>query len=172
MLYVQVISYGHIWTVSSPNHTFFLGMHDLAVNQYFVHTLSLVNDNNPSWISGREENGRRNYFMINLRERMGPDQDPTPTPGSPVRNVTNCNTRPGICCLDTGFLYLLHRRATKRQTNRNCLGQFREIPWNQTSDVHQITLNMWRWRYIMWRWRHRNHAIIITSAIAAIHKRL
>ena len=22
-------------------------------------------------------------------------------------------------------------------TNRSCLGQFREIPWNQTTDVHR-----------------------------------
>ena len=36
-------------------------------------TLSLVADNNPSWIREREENGRRNYFMINLHKSMGPD---------------------------------------------------------------------------------------------------
>ena len=33
--------------VSSPNH-FFLGKLEQAVNQYFVHILSLVTDNNPS----------------------------------------------------------------------------------------------------------------------------
>ena len=47
------------------------------VNQYFVHTLSLVTDNNPSGISGREENDRRSYFIINLHESMGPDRDQT-----------------------------------------------------------------------------------------------
>ena len=52
-LYVPVNSYGHVKTVSSPNHTFFLGKLDLLVNQYFVHILSLVTDNNPCWISGR-----------------------------------------------------------------------------------------------------------------------
>ena len=31
-----------------PNHTFFLGKLEQAVNQYFVHILSLVTDNNPS----------------------------------------------------------------------------------------------------------------------------
>ena len=43
-------SYGHVGTVSSPNHTFFLGKLEQAVNQYFVHIilLSLVTDNNPS----------------------------------------------------------------------------------------------------------------------------
>ena len=44
----QVNSYGHGGTVSSPNHTFFLGKLEQAVNQYFVHILSLVPDNNPS----------------------------------------------------------------------------------------------------------------------------
>ena len=36
-----------------------------------LHILSLVTDNGPSCISGREENGRRNYFMINDPESMG-----------------------------------------------------------------------------------------------------
>ena len=42
-----------------------------------MHILSLVTDNSPSWISGREEKGRRNYFMTNLYESMGPDWDRT-----------------------------------------------------------------------------------------------
>ena len=46
---------------------------------HFVHILSLVTDN-PSWISGREENDCRNYFMINLRESMGPERDQTCNP--------------------------------------------------------------------------------------------
>ena len=37
VLYIPVNSYGHVGTASSPNHTFFLGKFDLAVNQYFVH---------------------------------------------------------------------------------------------------------------------------------------
>ena len=44
----QVNSYGHGGTVSSPNHTFYLGKLEQAVNQYFVHILSIVTDNNPS----------------------------------------------------------------------------------------------------------------------------
>ena len=54
------------------NHTFFLGRLEQGVNQYFVHIMSLVTDNNLFWISGREENGCRNYYMINLHESMGP----------------------------------------------------------------------------------------------------
>ena len=41
----QVNSYGHGGTVSSLNHTFFLGKLEQAVNQYFVCILSLVTDN-------------------------------------------------------------------------------------------------------------------------------
>ena len=49
LLYVPVNSYGHFWMVSSPNHAhFFLGKLEQAVNQYFVHILSLVADHNPS----------------------------------------------------------------------------------------------------------------------------
>ena len=39
----------------SSNHTFFLGKFEQAVNQYFVHILSLVTDNNPSWMIQRKE---------------------------------------------------------------------------------------------------------------------
>ena len=41
----QVNSYGHGGTVSSPNHSLLLGKLEQAVNQYFVHLLSLVTDN-------------------------------------------------------------------------------------------------------------------------------
>ena len=71
LLYIPVNSYGHVGTVSSANHTFFLGKLDLAVNQCFMHILSLVTDNNSSCISGREENGCGNYLMINLHGSMG-----------------------------------------------------------------------------------------------------
>ena len=72
---MPVNSYGHVRKVSSPNHTCFLGKLDKAFNQYFFHIFSLVTDNNASWISRREENGRRNYFMIDLYECMGPSRD-------------------------------------------------------------------------------------------------
>ena len=45
-----------------------------------MHILSLEPDNNPSWISGSEENGLRNYFMINLHKSIGPDWDQTHDP--------------------------------------------------------------------------------------------
>ena len=51
-----------------------------AVIQYFVHTLSLVTDTNPSRINARKENDSSNYFMINLQESMGPVPDWTRYP--------------------------------------------------------------------------------------------
>ena len=52
-----------------------------------MHILSFVTDNNPSgMISGREENDRRNNFMINLHESMGPDRDRTRNPWICSRN--------------------------------------------------------------------------------------
>ena len=48
ILHVPVNSHGHVGMVSSPNHTFFLGKLDQGVNQYLVHILSFVTDNNPS----------------------------------------------------------------------------------------------------------------------------
>ena len=49
LLLYFVNSYGHDWTVSSPIKLhFFLGKLEQAVNQYSVHILSLITDNNPS----------------------------------------------------------------------------------------------------------------------------
>ena len=48
LLYVPGNSFGHEGMVSSPNYTLFLGKLEQAVNQYFMHILSLVTDNNPS----------------------------------------------------------------------------------------------------------------------------
>ena len=59
---------------------FFLGKLEQAVNQYFVHIISLVTDNNPSWISRREENDRKNCFIINLHESKWPGRDRTSYP--------------------------------------------------------------------------------------------
>ena len=44
----QVNSYGHGGIVSAHVPHFFLGKLEQAVNQYFVHILSLVTDTNPS----------------------------------------------------------------------------------------------------------------------------
>ena len=47
----QVNSYGHGGTFSSPNHTFFLGKLEPAVNQYFAHILSqpFLNESAEGW---------------------------------------------------------------------------------------------------------------------------
>ena len=45
LLYVTVNSYGHVGMVSTPNHTFFLGKLEQAVDQCLVHILPLVTDN-------------------------------------------------------------------------------------------------------------------------------
>ena len=34
-------------------------------------------------------------------------------------------------------LYIFFKDISSLNINRNCLGQFREIPWNQTTDVHR-----------------------------------
>ena len=40
---------------------------------------AFYSDNNPSRINGREVNGHRYYFTINLHESMGPRRDRTVT---------------------------------------------------------------------------------------------
>ena len=80
----------------------FLDKLDQAVNQYFVHILLLETDNNPSWVSGGEENSRRNYFMINLHESMDQAGIELATPKfavrrvSAARDVPDCATQSGI----------------------------------------------------------------------------
>ena len=44
LLYMTINSYGHVGMVNSTNHTYFLGKLEQAVNQYFVHKLSLVTE--------------------------------------------------------------------------------------------------------------------------------
>ena len=73
----------------------------------FTHTSlyePCVTDNS-SWISEREENGHRNYFMINLRKSMVLGRDRMVTPGSAVRHVTDCATI--IKIQNISFLLLL-----------------------------------------------------------------
>ena len=52
ILNVSVNNYGHVETVSSPNHTFSCASLTQRLTSYFVHTLSLFTDKNRSWISG------------------------------------------------------------------------------------------------------------------------
>ena len=72
----QVNSYGHGGTVSSPNHTFSwasFNKHLTSTSCTYFHlylTTTLL-----EWFSRREENDRRNYFMINLHESTGPGWD-------------------------------------------------------------------------------------------------
>ena len=80
----------------------FLGKLEQAVNQYFVHILSLVTDKTLlECFSGREKNDRRKYFMINLCESIGLGRIELATPGSAVRHasvarhITGCATHPG-----------------------------------------------------------------------------
>ena len=90
----QVNSYGHCGTVSSTQPHFFLGKLEQAVNQYFVHILSLATDNNPSWMIQRKGGEwLRNYFMINLHESMGPGRDPTCDPWICSQTRICCQTR-------------------------------------------------------------------------------
>ena len=66
----KVNSYGHGGTVSSPNHTFFLGKLEHAVNQFFVHKLSLVTDNNLSSVT--QQKGENDHMMLsNTRVKSG-----------------------------------------------------------------------------------------------------
>ena len=98
----QVNSYGHGGTVSWPNHTFSWASlnKQLTSNSctYFrlYPTTTLL-----EWISGREENDCRKYFMINLNESMGPGRDRTRDPWicSQTRicctsSVADCTTWP------------------------------------------------------------------------------
>ena len=70
----QSNSYGHGGTVS-----FFPGKLEQAVNQYFVHLLSL---------------DHRNYFMINLHKSMGPGLDRTCDPWICSQTCICCQTLP------------------------------------------------------------------------------
>ena len=77
MLNILVNSYGHDKMVSSPNvlTTLFswTSLNKQLTSTSCTYFLLLI-DINPSWISGREDNGHRIYFMINLnlQESMGP----------------------------------------------------------------------------------------------------
>ena len=66
LLYVPVNSYGNGWPVSSPNHTFSWA----RLNKQLTSASSTY-----FRFSGREQNDRRNYFLINLHKSMGPGQD-------------------------------------------------------------------------------------------------
>ena len=90
----MVMLSGHVGMVSSPNHNFSCASMTkrlTSISCSYFHFF--VTDNNPSRISGSEENGRRNYFMINLGESMGPESNSRPLD---LQSVTLLDTRPGV----------------------------------------------------------------------------
>ena len=91
-----VARYGHVETVSSPNHIFTLGKLNKAFNQFFMHTLWLVTDNNPSWISGRRRMTVEVISWSISKKVWGRAGIELATPGSAVRLATDCATGPGI----------------------------------------------------------------------------
>ena len=101
----QVNSYGHSGTVSSPSHTFsWASLNKQLTSTSCTYFLLQLTTTLLEWFSGREENDRRNYFMINLLESMEPGRDRTREPWicSHTRiccQVTDCATRPSGTCL-------------------------------------------------------------------------
>ena len=105
LLYVPVNSYGHYEMVSSPKHTFSWTSIEQAVNQYFEHILSLVTDNDPSWMFHSAEGRRMTVEIISwsistkVWDRSGIELR-TPRFAvrhtSVARHVTDCPTRPGV----------------------------------------------------------------------------
>ena len=57
------------------------------VYQYFVHILSLVTDSKPSGILEKEENGCRNYLMIDLQQSYGTQSGMNFQPSGPAVNT-------------------------------------------------------------------------------------
>ena len=53
---------------------FFLGKLEQAVNQYFMHILSFVTDNNPSWMIQSEGENMSAHVLLNLSNELGKRQ--------------------------------------------------------------------------------------------------
>ena len=76
LLYVPINSYGHCGMVISPNHTFSrTSLKKRLTNTSCTYFRLYLTITLLECFSSREENDRRNYFMINLHECMGPDGD-------------------------------------------------------------------------------------------------
>ena len=68
-------------TVSSTNHTFsWASLNKQLTSTSCTYFRLLLTTTLLESFSGREENDRRNYFMINLHESMGPGRDRTRDP--------------------------------------------------------------------------------------------
>ena len=100
LLYVLVNSYGHYGKSVHLTTLFFWASLNKLLTSTSCTTFPcnwqkpFLNDS----FSGREENDRRNYFMIHLHESIGPDRERTWDPWicSQTCIVTNCPTQPGI----------------------------------------------------------------------------
>ena len=128
----ELSSYLHVGMVSSPSHTFFLGKLEQVVNQYFVHILSLVTDNSPSWMNQQEENDSRNYFMINLHESMEPGRDRTRDPWICSQTRICCQTHYRLRYVARCFMInLLRKYGTRPGSNTR--------PLDLQSDMHMYS---------------------------------
>ena len=77
----QINSYDHGGTVCSPNHTFsWAGLNKRLTSNLCTYFRLYLTTTLLEWISRREENDHRNYFMINLHVSMGPGWDQTRDP--------------------------------------------------------------------------------------------
>ena len=85
LLYVPVNSYGHGGRVSSPNHSFsWANLNKQLTNNSCIYFCLQLATTLLEWISGREENNRRNYCIV-------PGQDLTHNPWI-CSQMRICNT--------------------------------------------------------------------------------
>ena len=89
--YVPVNSYGHVETVSSTNHNFSWAR---LTNRYFVLTLSLVTDIDPSWISKTRRIPIEIISRSNTMKVWDQARIELITPESAVWLATNCFQAP------------------------------------------------------------------------------
>ena len=90
----QSNSYGHGGTVSSPNHTFsWASLNKQLTSTSCTYFRLQLTTTLLEWFSGRKENDRRNHFMINLHESMGPGRDRTRDPWICSQTRICCQTR-------------------------------------------------------------------------------
>ena len=83
-------SYGRVEKVSSPDYTFFLGKLAKVVNQYFVHILLHVTDNNHSWICRRRRMTEEIIIWSIAMKVWEQAEIKLVIPGSAVRLAADC----------------------------------------------------------------------------------
>ena len=90
----QVNSYGHGGTVSSPNHTFsWASLNKQLTSTSCTYFRLWLTATLLEWYCGREENDRRNCFMINLHKSMGLGWNRTRDPWICSQTRICCQTR-------------------------------------------------------------------------------